>query len=151
MIRDLVAFVRVRGLGVVATTGTDGEPEAALVGLAASDDGELIFDTSTTSRKYLNLLGRPRAAVVVGWDDEVTLQVEGSADLPEGAERARCQEVYFEQYPDGRDRASSPEIGYVRIRPRWWRYSDFRPDSFCSEVTELSLGGGADRLGDQGG
>ena len=134
---ELIEFGRERGLGVVATTGPDGAPEAALVGLAATDRAELIFDTTTTSRKYLNLRSRSRAAVVVGWDDERTVQIEGVADFPAGEELSGCQEAYFEQFPDGRDRAASPEIGYVRIRPRWWRYSVFRPDTFGSEVTDL--------------
>ena len=72
---ELVAFVRAHGLGVVATSGPDGAPEAALVGLAATDDGELLFDTAVGSRKHANLVERPRVALVVGWDDEVTLQI----------------------------------------------------------------------------
>ena len=135
---ELIAFVRACGLAVVATSGPDGAPEAALVGIASTDRAELLFDTSTSSRKYANLAADPRVAVVIGWEDEVTCQVEGRADVLQGAELRRGQQFYFEQYPDGRKRASEPEIALIRIRPRWLRYSDYRPDTVSSEVTEFA-------------
>lgn len=99
---ELVTFVRRRGLAVVATRGPDGAPEAALVGVAATDHGEIVFDTSIGSRKYCNILAYPRVALVIGWEDEVTVQCEGIADVLRGAERARCLVAYLDQYPDGR-------------------------------------------------
>ncbi len=127
---ELVRFVRQRGLAVVATHGPGGVPEAALVGVAATDHGEIIFDTSIHSRKYRNLQAFPQVAVVIGWEDEVTVQCEGSADILTGTERDRCLNAYFEQYPDGRQRAEDPNIAHVRIRPRWVRHSDYRPSTF---------------------
>lgn len=134
---ELVAFVRSRGLGVVATCAADGAPEAALVGITATDRGELVFDTSATSRKYDNLRRSPRVAVVIGWDDEVTLQCEGDADTPAGDDGDRCRQAYFAQYPDGVERARDPDIVHVRVRPAWLRYCDYRPGSFT--VTEETL------------
>lgn len=129
--------MRARGLGVVATVAPDGSPEAALVGLAATDDAELVFDTSRSSRKVANIERQRRVADVVGWDDEVTVQLEGDADFPTGADRDRCLEAYFAQYPDGRERARSANIVHVRVRPHWVRYADYRPDTFG--VTEFGL------------
>ena len=134
---ELVDFIRARGLGVVATVGPNGAPQAALVGVAATDDGEIVFDTSRDSRKFANISPEHEVALVVGWDDEVTVQLEGTADVPSGTERDRCLDAYFEQYPDGRQRAESPNIVHVRSRPRWVRYSDVRPDPFGS--TELTF------------
>jgi hypothetical protein len=45
----------------------------------------------------------------------VTVQCEGVADILAGNDRARCQPFYFDQYPDGRDRAKDPDIVYVRV------------------------------------
>jgi PPOX class probable F420-dependent enzyme len=101
---QLVEFVRRRGLAVVATRGPDGAPQAALVGIAATDRGELVFDTAAGSRKVANLRAFPRVALVIGWDDEVTLQCEGHAGVVTGPERDRCLRAYVEQYPDGRER-----------------------------------------------
>lgn len=60
---ELVSFVRQRGLAVVATRGLDGAPQAALVGVAATDRAEIDFDTSACSRKYRNIRGDPQVAV----------------------------------------------------------------------------------------
>ena len=135
---QFVEFVARRGLAVVATIGPDGEPQAALVGVAATTEGEIVFDTLTSSRKYRNISSDPRVGLVIGWDDEVTLQCQGLADLPLGEDLDRCRTAYFQQYPDGRRRAASPDIRHVRVRPGWVRYSDYRPDSFTIEEFELA-------------
>ncbi len=137
---QFVAFIRERGLAVVATHGGDGRPEAALIGVAASDWAEIIFDTSVRSRKYRNIQMSPHVALVIGWDDEVTVQCEGTADILHGAERDRCLRAYCDQYPDGEQRAVDPDIAYIRVRPSWIRHSDYRPDSFAIHETELNDG-----------
>jgi PPOX class probable F420-dependent enzyme len=135
--RELIDFVRARGLAVVATCGPDGSPQAALVGLAATDRGELIFDCSRRSRKYVNIERDPQAAIVIGWDDEITVQIEGTADILAGADLERCLAAYLAQYPNGRERAGSERIARIRIQPRWLRYSDYRPESFNNSETEF--------------
>lgn len=130
---QFIEFVRQRGLGVVATRGPDGAPQAALVGITATDRGELVFDTALSSRKCRNLLAFPRVAVVIGWEDEVTVQCEGDAEIVTGGDRERCLAAYVRQYPDGRERARDPDIVLVRVRPDWGRVSDFRPDTFGAE------------------
>jgi hypothetical protein len=67
---------------------------------------------------------------MVGWEDGVTLQCEGRAGIPAGAERERCLNAYFEQYPDRRQRAGDCDIAHIQIRPDWMRISDYRPGSF---------------------
>lgn len=134
---ELIEFVRICGLAVVASRGADGSPQAALVGIAATDQGELIFDCSRGSRKFSNIERDPAVAVVIGWDDEVTVQIEGVADGLSGADLKRCKAAYFEQYPDGQDRAESPEVAHIRVTPRWLRYSDYRPDTFGISETEF--------------
>jgi pyridoxine/pyridoxamine 5'-phosphate oxidase len=66
-IEQLVEFVGQGGLAVVGTRNADGEPEAALVGVAATAEGEIVFDTLTSSRKYRNINSHPRVALVIGW------------------------------------------------------------------------------------
>jgi ribosomal protein S18 acetylase RimI-like enzyme len=123
---ELVEFVRARTYAVEATGSADGAPQAAVVGVAATDALELVFDTLETTRKCQNLRRDPRVALVIGWDDERTLQLEGIADEPTGAELARLQKVYFARFPDGPARTAWPGITYVRVRPTWLRFSDFR-------------------------
>lgn len=135
---QFVAFVRQRGLAVIATRAPGGAPQAALVGITATDQGELIFDTAASSRKCRNLRAFPRVAVVIGWEDELTVQCEGNADILTDIERERYLRAYLRQYPDGQQRAQDPEILLVRIRPDWGRLSDYRPDSFG--VQQISFG-----------
>jgi pyridoxine/pyridoxamine 5'-phosphate oxidase len=87
--QQFISFVRQRGLAVIATRGSDGAPEAALVGITATRRGELVFDTSRSSRKYRNLSSYAQVALVIGWDNEMTVQCEGIADIPTGVDRDR--------------------------------------------------------------
>ena len=122
---ELIRFLRRYKLGVQASVATDGTPQAAVVGIAVSDRLEIIFDTLESTRKYRNLRADPRIALVIGWDDEITAQIEGVVDFPTGAELERIRECYFLQYPDGRERLAWPGITHARVRPTWVRYSDF--------------------------
>jgi general stress protein 26 len=126
MTRDeLLSVLRRYKLGIVASVSADGEPQAAVVGVAISDQFEIIFDTLSDTRKYANLRRDPRAALVIGWDHELTAQIQGLADFPSGPELERIQQCYFGPYPDGRERLAWPGITHVRIRPTRIRYSDF--------------------------
>ena len=121
---ELVELLRRFRLGVVATVAGNGEPQAATVGIAVGDALELVFDTLSTTRKFANLAREPRVAIVMG-EGELTVQIEGRADVPVGDERKRVQDIYFATWPDGRERAAWPNIAWVRIRPTWVRVSDF--------------------------
>ncbi len=122
---DLFHFIRSKRLAVISTTNAAGSPEAALIGFAFDRDIGLIFDTSSTSRKARNLRARPQAALVIGWDDETTVQMEGAAAEPIGMERDQAKQIYFETWPDGRARAAWPDITYFAIQPQWLRYSQY--------------------------
>ena|SRR5215471_14021948 len=140
---DLVAFIRRHRLAVVATVSAAGGPQAAVVGIAVSDDLELVFDTLDSSNKARNLRRDGRIAVVVGWDEEQTVQVEGVADEPAGAELEAVRRIYFQAFPDGPTRLSWPGITHVRVRPAWIRYSDFRgPEPQIVELAAADLAGG---------
>jgi hypothetical protein len=110
---------------VEATVTADGAPQAAVVGVAISETLELVFDTLDSTRKAQNLRARPRLALVVGGEEERTLQLEGVADVPAGEELLRLREVYFATFPDGRERLAWPGLIHVRVRPTWARFSDF--------------------------
>jgi hypothetical protein len=132
----LLGFLRRHRLGVVSTISPEGRAQAAVVGIAVTDDLEIIFDTLDSSRKCRNLRHDPHIAIVIGWDDEVTVQLEGIADEPAGPERDRILAAYFIPYPDGRDRLNWAAITHFRIQPSWARYSDFRPGG---QIIELPL------------
>jgi pyridoxine/pyridoxamine 5'-phosphate oxidase len=123
--------------GVVSSTSAAGIPQSALVGIATTPDLEIVFDTLRTSRKYSNLIERPSCSFVVGWAGEQTVQFEGIAEEPKGAELARIQSAYFAVWPDGRARMSWPQLTHFVVRPRWIRYSDY--DQNPPLIAEVSL------------
>lgn len=122
---DLFKFMAGHKLGVLGTISATGAPQSALVGIAVAADLEIVFDTVASSRKYANLCANPAASFVIGWAGEATVQYEGRAVQPAGAELSRYQQIYFEGYPDGPDRLSWPGIAYFVVRPKWIRYSDY--------------------------
>jgi general stress protein 26 len=129
--QTLLDYMRLHRLAVQASVSVAGVPQAAMVGFAVSDQFEIVFDTIQTTRKAQNLRQNPHLALVIGgWvpDDERTVQYEGEADEPSGAELDRLKQVYYAAYPDGPGRASWPGLIYVRVRPRWVRYSDYNKD-----------------------
>ena len=109
-----------------------------MVGITATGRGDLVFDTSRSSRKYRNLSAfcSSSAGHRLGQRDD--RQCEGIAHISTGADRARCLQAYFAQYPDGVERVCDHDILHVRVRQSWLRYSGYRPGSFTVEETILT-------------
>jgi len=135
---DLLTFLREHRLCVQASVDAGGAPQAAVVGYGVSDDLEIVFDTLSTTRKAKNLRQNPRVSLVV-WHGERTLQLDGVADEPAGDDLARLKKVYFAAFPDGVERQAWPGITYVRVVPRWARFSDFGPGGAIVELDEAAL------------
>lgn len=96
-----------------------------------------------TSRKALNLRLDPAIALVIGGTrdgDERTVQYEGTADEPSGAELEPLLALYYARFPDGPARRSWPGLVYVRVKPFWIRYSDFGAQP--PEIVEFDPGSG---------
>jgi hypothetical protein len=122
---ELFEFMRRHKFAVISSVTREHTPESAVVGFAVTPELEIVFDTVRSSRKYGNLKANPATAVAL-WTGEATAQYEGVAAEPDGAERDRCREIYFETFPDGRDRLSWEGITHFVIRPKWIRYSNFQ-------------------------
>lgn len=133
---ELIELLRSNRFAVEASLHADGRPQAAVVGVAVTDELELVFDTVTSSRKYENLQRDGRCAFA-WWHDSLTVQLEGIADEPVGDELDRVKSVYFEAFPDGRERARWPTIAYFRVRVTWARISDFSTQP--PRIAELAL------------
>ena len=110
---------------VVSTVNESGAPESALMGFALTQANEIVFDTLGSSRKAINLARNPAAALVIGWDDQISLQIEGVARRPAGEDLTSAKAAYFRQWPDGRAREAWPDIAYVVVKPKWIRYSNY--------------------------
>jgi len=127
-VSELLAFLRSQTLAVQTSVSPSGAPQAAVVAFVVTESFEIFFDTLDSTRKVHNLRRNPRVAFVIGGmldGDERTVQYEGVADEPEGADLQRLKAVYFNRFPDGPARQSWPGLMYMRARPTWIRYSDF--------------------------
>jgi uncharacterized pyridoxamine 5'-phosphate oxidase family protein len=136
---ELLQYLQRHRLGVVATTSPNGDPQSAVVGIAVTDQLEIVFDTLNTTRKCKNLRRQPKISVVVGWDQEITVQYEGIADEPVGPELDRLKKLYFDVYPECMDHQTWDGITYFRIRPTWIRYSDFNSNGNIVEFSAKDI------------
>lgn len=132
---DLIGYVRAQRAGVVSTLGPGGEPQAAYLTFAVTEQGELVFDARPDSRKVANLRRDGRVAVVVGGPDGTTLQGEGTADFPAGADLDRCAAAYVAAFPEFAGSLGTGAVVVLRVRLTWARYGDFRGST--PEVHEL--------------
>ena len=53
------------------------------------------------------------------------MQYEGLAEDYMKHEEGPWKDVYFQVWPDGRERLSWPGLIYFVVSPKWIRYSDF--------------------------
>ena len=136
---DLLQFLRGHKLAVQSSVSESGAPQAAVVGFVVTDQLEILFDTLETTRKVRNLRRNPFIAFVIGGllaGEERTVQYEGVADEPARPELDRLKELYFETFPDGRQRQHWPGLIYIRARPTWIRYSDYNQNP--PEIVEFN-------------
>ena len=123
MSRDkLLEFARRHRFAAVTTASSSGEPQVAIVRFVTMDALEVVFDTTDTTRKVVNLRRNARTAVAIGWDDNQTIQIEGLADEPAGQDLQRLRDTYSRIYPDYfRTRQAVEGLIYFRVRPTWGR------------------------------
>ena len=87
----LLAFLRARHNGLLATTRTDGRPQLSPVTCGVDDDGRIVISTYPDRAKSVNARRDTRASICVlssDWDGPY-VQVDGSIevlDLPEALE-----------------------------------------------------------------
>jgi hypothetical protein len=137
--KSLLEFLRQHRLTVQSSVSSVGAPQAAVVGYGITDDFEIIFDTLDSTRKARNLGQNSQIALVIGGlnsGEEKTVQYEGIADIPTGAELERLKPFYYKAWPDGPSRLSWTGLIYVRVKPTWIRYSNFSADP--PEIVEFT-------------
>jgi hypothetical protein len=124
-IEQLYAFMQARRHAVIATASPGGTPEAALIEIAVTPELEVIFETTTATRKIANLRANPRVSLVIGWQDDRTLQYDGLVDEPSGNSLERIRAHYISTFPQKASHQSWPGNLYFRVRPVWTRLSDY--------------------------
>ncbi len=136
---DVLPFLKKNIHAVISTCGTNGQPEAALIGFGETDNFELIFGTYTTSRKYKNLKENNKVAFVIGWDEDfITVQYEGVAKEVFGQEQEKYVSLYHKKVPGAIKFKSLPHQSYWKVEPLWIRYSDLS-DEKNEKIVEFTF------------
>lgn len=134
---NIFDFIKQHDLMLLATS-VDDHPEAAVVEFGEiAEKGLIIFDTLATSRKYKNLQTNPRVAAVIGWNDSVTVQLEGEAVELSGQECEEAKTAYFAKNPRAKKWENRENIAYFAIKINWMRYSDLNTDPWLIEEKQL--------------
>jgi len=124
--RDLRKLMRSQLLAVLSTQN-QGQPYASLVAFASSDDlKSLYFATSRSTRKYANLSGDSRVAMLVDNRSNKTTDflwamaatATGTAVEVTPRERERALDRYLEKHPHLSDFVHSPSCAFCKIRVR---------------------------------
>ena len=121
----LIAFIQRHELGVIATSSTAAIPEAALVNIAVTPFFEIIFETTAATRKCVNLRDNPRVAMVIGWEDDQTLQIDGCVEVLEGSARDRLKDIFMTAFPRKASHEFWPGNDFYRVKPYWARFSNY--------------------------
>ncbi len=124
-------------LMVLATVSEDGKPESAVVGFGQTKKLEIICGTSKLSRKAENILKHKYVSIVIGWDDQGTLQYEGTARVLKVSEATKYSAVYFDKNPIAKQFKDNPDEIYILITPDWLRFTELTSTPW--NVTELKF------------
>ena len=109
---------------VLSSINTNGLPQSAVVGFGVTNDLKLVFGTSAESRKAKNIAGNKNVSVVIGWDNQGTVQYEGTARQLKGEEVNNYTEIYYSKNESARAYKDDPNERYFLIEPAWIRYTD---------------------------
>lgn len=121
---DIRRMLEHTNLMTISTLAEDGRPQSAVVEFVSTPELEIILDTYTNSRKYTNITRDPRVSLVIGWDDNITVQCEGTVTELTGPELNRCKQLYFAKNPRAKKWEAEPGIAYLKVHLHWLRYSD---------------------------
>lgn len=122
-------------LATIATVNAAGKPEAAVIGFGQTEKLELVFGTDNSSRKYTNILSNPEIAFVIGWENNQTMQYEGTVRELSNDEISLVQENYWSKNLHAEKHHKNPGERYFIVSPKWIRHTDLSVDPWI--VTEM--------------
>jgi uncharacterized protein YhbP (UPF0306 family) len=132
----VMEFIKKHTLAVIFTFG-EIAPESAVLEFAETDQLEILFDTFTSSRKYVNIQKNPNVSFVIGWDQDLTVQYEGTAVELDGEELEAAKNIYFKKIPAAVKWANREGIVYFKVKPRWVRLTDL--NQYPWDIKEISF------------
>ncbi len=122
----ILDFMGKHKLTVISTVDIENnKPEAACIAFAEKENLDIIFGTSSTSRKYQNLQRNQNVSFVIGWSDELgTIQYEGVATELSGEEAMEHGKVMADKNENARVFLTKKSQRYFLVKPTWIRLVD---------------------------
>jgi len=134
----ILACVKKNELCVIATSDNDGKPEAAVMAFAVNDSFELFMNTEAETRKLKNIMANSSVSVVVGgFKDDPSVQLDGAVRILSGEDAENAKTFVLGVHPEWESYFTSPSGQWLKITPRWARYSDFSQNP--PEISEINL------------
>lgn len=132
----VLEFLKKHHIAVIATVNSLSVPEAATVGFTINDNFEIHIATYDLSRKLHNMEKNSKVALVIGWDQGKTVQLEGEASEVTDSEVIKEIEwVELEKMPTVAKYIKPEHAVFLKIIPKWLKYSDFSTDPW--QIEEL--------------
>ncbi len=132
----ILDFIKGHKIAVVSTMDKN-TPESAVVEFSETKDLEIIFDTFSYFRKYRNMKRNPNVSIVIGWDNNVTVQYEGVSKEITEDELRKYKTLHVRKLPDAKKYVNSKDIKFFRVAPKWIRYSDLNKKPW--EIIEIKF------------
>ncbi|RJQ35898.1 pyridoxamine 5'-phosphate oxidase family protein [Candidatus Microgenomates bacterium] len=133
----ILGFVKKHKIAVFSTVNEKCKPESAIMEFGETENLELIFDTFYNSRKYKNLQTNKNMAVVIGGEEDVTVQYEGEAKELTPDEVGKYKKYFFAKLPEAQKWEKQEGIAYFKIIPKWIRYLNTNKDPW--ETFEITF------------
>lgn len=131
----ILDFIKKQKLAVLSTVTPQNSSQSAVLEFGETENLEIIFDTFSTARKYKNIKQNNNVSLVIGWDENITIQYEGKAEELLGEEKEKYKKKYFEKNPDAKRWENKPGMTYFKVIPTWIRYSDLNKNPW--EIHEI--------------
>ena len=121
VIKDLLTS---QNLAVIATQ-REGQPFTNLVAFAASDDlKHLVFATTRSTRKYVNLMADSRVSMMIDnrqnrasdFHDAIAIDAIGSVEELRGTEKADFMQLYLSKHSHLKAFATAPTCALMKLR-----------------------------------
>lgn len=133
----ILNFIKKNKLAVLSTVNVKNTSQSAVLEFGETDDLEIIFDTFSSARKYSNIKQNNNVSLVIGWDENITVQYEGLAKELTGDESMKYKEIYWKKNPEAKRWANKEGIVYFKVKPKWIRYSNLNKHPW--EILEITF------------
>lgn len=126
---------------VIATSGADGQPEAATIGFSHINQAgkwSFFIGTNSSTRKFANLQANAKCAFVVGFEGTETVQFEGIAQVADEATVKARLTAHLNKVEMAKRFVDQPGQTWFVITPTWLRHTDFKLPKPVFETKDLA-------------